>query len=44
MSKTFLDEVAFPTEDKLSDFEFDQAYMNWLTLIEAISDPVVEQG
>ena len=31
--KTFLDEAAFPTEDELSDFEFGQAYTNWLTLI-----------
>jgi len=39
-----LDETVFPTEDELSDFEFGQAYMNWLTLIEAVSDPIVEQG
>ena len=44
MCKTFLDEAAFPTEDELSDFEFGQAYMNWLTFIEAVSDPIVEQG
>jgi len=43
-SKTFLDETSFPTEDDLSDFKFGKAYTNWLTLIEAVSDPVVEAG
>jgi len=33
MGKTFLDEAAFPTEDKLSNFG--QSYTNWLTLIES---------
>jgi len=42
--KTFLDESSFPTEDQLSDFEFVQAYTNWLTLIEAVLDPIVERG
>jgi len=40
---TFLDEFSFPTEDQLRNFEFGQAYMNWLTLIETMSDPVVKQ-
>jgi len=44
VGKTFLDEATFPTEDELSDFEFGQAYTNWLTLIEIGSDPVIEQG
>jgi len=43
-SKTFLDETSFPTEDDLSDFKFGKAYMNWLTLIEAVPEPVVESG
>jgi len=42
--KTFLDETAFVAEDTLSDFEFGQAYTNWLTLIKSVSDPVIEQG
>src|SRR5882724_5314558 len=42
--KTFLDEAAFPTEDKLSNFEFGQAYRNWLTLIKMVLDPMIEQG
>jgi len=42
--KTFLDEAAFPTEDKLSHFEFGKAYTNWLMLIKTVSDPVIEQG
>jgi len=44
MGKTFLNEATFPTEDELSDFEFGQAYTNWLTLIETVSDPMIEQG
>ena len=32
------------SEDHLNDSEFNQAYMNLLTLIEAMSDPEVEQG
>ena len=44
MGKTFLDNVAFCSEDDLSDFEFSQAYMNWSTLIEVSSDPVVVGG
>jgi len=42
--KTFLDKTSFPTEDQLSDFEFSQAYTNWLTLIESVSVPTVELG
>jgi len=42
--QNFLDESSFPPEDDLSEFEFGQAYINWLTLIEAVSDPVVECG
>ena len=41
--KTFLDEAAFMSEDELSDFELSQAYTNWLTLIEVVSDPIIEQ-
>jgi len=41
-SKNFLDETSFPTEDDLSDFKFGKAYMNWLTLIEAVPEPVVD--
>src|SRR5882724_13405328 len=44
MGKTFLNEATFPTEDELSDFEFGQAYTNWLTLIETVLDPMIEQG
>ena len=44
MGKTFLDEMVFSSEDSLSDFEFRQAYTNWITCIETISDPIVEQG
>jgi len=39
-----LDEASFPSEDKVNDFEFGQAYTNWLMLIEMVSDPVLEQG
>src|SRR5467141_199934 len=42
--KYFHDEASFCTEDDLNDFEFGQAYTNWLTLIEMVSDPVVEHG
>jgi len=42
--KTFLGEATFPAEDKLSNFEFGQAYTNWLTLIETVLDPMLEQG
>ena len=42
--RTFLDDAVCSSEDSLSDFEFGQAYTNWLTLIKAISDPVMEQG
>jgi len=42
--KIFLNETCFPSEDNLKDFEFNQAYMNWLTLIEVVSDLAVEQG
>jgi len=42
--KTFLNETSFPTEDQLSNFKFGQAYTNWLTLIETVLDPIVEQG
>jgi len=44
IGKTFLDDTLFLTEDQLSDFEFSQAYINWLTLIKTVLDPVVEQG
>ena len=30
--------------DDLNDFEFGQAYTNWLTLIETVSDLAVERG
>jgi len=36
--------ASFPTEDQLSDFQFGQAYTNWLTLIKTVSDSIVEQG
>jgi len=39
--KTFLDEACFSLEDDLNDFKFGQAYTNWLTLIEMVSDPMV---
>jgi len=39
-----VDKTAFPSEDKLRNFEFGQAYTNWLTLIETVSDPIIEQG
>ena len=40
-----MDESSFPAEDKLNDFEFGQAYTwCWLTLIETVSDPLVESG
>ena len=42
--KTFLDGMYFSVKDDLNDFEFGQAYTNWLTLIETVSDPVVKQG
>src|SRR5882724_13682317 len=42
--KHFLDEASFPAEDDLNDFEFGQVYMNWLTLIETVSDPIVDKG
>jgi len=42
--KAFLDEDFFLTEDDLDNFEFGQAYTNWLMLIEAILDPIIEQG
>ena len=42
--KTFLDDSSFPAEDELNDFEFGQAYTNWLTLIETVSDLVVKKG
>ena len=44
IGKTFLDETSFPTEDQLSDFKFSQAYTNWLTPIESVSEPAVELG
>ena len=44
VGKKFLDETAFVAEDSLSDFEFGQAYTNWLTLIKSVSDPVIEKG
>jgi len=31
-------------EDQLTDFEFNQAYTNWLMLIEMVSDLAMEQG
>ena len=40
--KTFLDQVALPAEDELSNFEFGQVYTNWFTLIKTFSDPIVE--
>jgi len=42
--KTFLDESSFLAEDELNNFKFGQAYTNWLTLIETISDPVVKSS
>jgi len=42
--KKFLNEASFSPEDSLNDFEFGQAYTNWLTLIETVSDPMVELG
>src|SRR5882724_7026401 len=42
--KTFLDESSFPSEDHLIDFKFSQAYTNWLTLIESVSEPPVSLG
>jgi len=42
--KTFLDNSSFPAEDELNDFEFSQAYTNWLTLIETVSHPVVKSS
>jgi len=44
IGKTFLDEAAFPSEDPLSNFEFGQAYTNWLTLIKMVSEPPVSLG
>jgi len=44
IGKTFLNEASFPVEDQLTDFEFNQAYTNWLMLIETVSDPAMEQG
>jgi len=44
MGKTFLDECSFPPEDQLSDFEFSQAYTNWLMLIESVSEPPISLG
>jgi len=41
IGKSFLDNAAFCSEDNLSDFEFSKAYTYWITLIEAISDPIV---
>jgi len=40
IGKTFLDKSSFPSEDQLSDFEFGQAYTNWLMLIKSISEPL----
>src|SRR5882724_11442544 len=42
--KTFLDAMCFSAKDELNELEFGQAYTNWLTLIETVSDPMVEQG
>jgi len=44
IGNTFLDEASFPVEDHITDFELNQAYTNWLTLIEMFSDPAMEQG
>ena len=44
IGKTFLDNTVFCSEDDLNDFEFSQAYTNWITLIEAISDPIMESS
>ena len=44
MGKSFLDKACFSFEDKLNGFKLMQAYTNWLTLIEVVSDPIVEQG
>ena len=44
VGKFFLDESCFPTEDDLNDLEFNQAYTYWLTLIDMVTDPMVEQG
>jgi len=44
IGKTFLDKSSFPSEDQLSNFKFSQAYTNWLTLIESISEPPVSFG
>src|SRR5882724_407707 len=44
MGKTFLDKCSFPSEDQLSDFEFSQAYTNWLMLIESVSEPTISLG
>ena len=42
--KLFLNETSFPPEDDLNHFKFGQAYTNWLTLMETVSDSIVEQG
>src|SRR5882724_91786 len=42
--KPFMDKTCFSSEDKLNNFKFTQAYTNCLTLIEVVSDPIVEQG
>ena len=44
VGKAFLDKTCFCAKDELNDFEFGQAYMNWLTLIKTVSDPMDEQG
>src|SRR5882724_2080658 len=44
MGKTFLDECSFSPGDQLSDFEFGQAYTNWLMLFESVSDPPISLG
>src|SRR5882724_11472757 len=42
--KYFLDKTCFTSEDECNNFELIQAYTNWLTLIEVVSEPIVEQG
>ncbi|KAF8585568.1 hypothetical protein K439DRAFT_1560998 [Ramaria rubella] len=42
--KQSLDESQFPPESSLDTFLFFQAYMNWLTIIDAIADPRLAVG
>ena len=41
LENMFLDKAFFPSEDELNDLKLNQAYINWVTLIKAVSDPAM---